>query len=86
MKQDGLSCSRQVKTYLEGGEHRDFPPLRLISSPRISKVYMDNSTINVIGGEGGGGRGGSNRPPPFERWGLSPSLFKCVYFSVCFTQ
>ena len=30
--------------YLEGGEHRDFPPLRLISLPRISKVYVENST------------------------------------------
>ena len=30
--------------YLEGGEHRDFPPLRLIPLPRISKVYTENST------------------------------------------
>ena len=33
--------------YVEGGEHRHFSSLRLISLPRISKVYIENSTTVV---------------------------------------
>ena len=29
----GDEATRRTRIYLEGGEHRDFPPLRLISPP-----------------------------------------------------
>ena len=39
-----------TRIYLEGGEHRDFPILKLISHPlpRISKVYVENGTKVLV--------------------------------------